>query len=107
MSTADTIVNRAINVALFNKRSDINSNVLRASLDAIADDWPKREDAGMLNLYLVHDCRSLAKALNAIADAAEAWDEDEDEERARMLALANTPEAQQARDDDFGGVQRG
>lgn len=71
----DALVERAIAVAPEHTRTD----VIDSTISAIAEEWPTDNAAGIHNyaLYLIHDCRDLAKQLNAIADIAEGegWEE--------------------------------
>lgn len=112
MSTtnARSVIKRAIATA--QRDTDINLEGLRITLAAIADEWPYEHSVEMFNLYLVHDCRSLAKTLMAIADAAEQWDNSDpkpsrptpmDRAVTDGLRLGAGVHAQQARDNDTGG----
>lgn len=107
---ASNVVARALEVA--HRDDDVNIDVVHATITAIANEWPWKQDESMLNLYLVHDCRSLAKTLMAIADAAEQWDNSDpkpsrptpmDRAVTDGLRLGAGVHAQQARDNDTGG----
>lgn len=44
---------------------------LLTTLKLISEDWPMEHDKGTYAMYLMHDCRDLAKMLTLVADEAE------------------------------------
>lgn len=75
-SDIDALVERAIATVPEHARTDVIDSTISAIADTL---WPTDNAAGFHNyaLYLIHDCRDLAKQLNAIADIAEGegWEE--------------------------------
>lgn len=44
---------------------------LLAALKLISEGWPMERNAAVYAMYLMHDCRDLAKMLTLVADEAE------------------------------------
>lgn len=76
MEDLETVLSRAVRVAEdAGTEQYCEPELLVKTLEAIGDEWPLRDNAiSTLHLYLIHDARGLARALNLIADEIEKWD---------------------------------
>lgn len=75
-TNVETIIARAQSMSRDSNTANVTKNLLLNVLYAVVDEWPSKDDEHMLNLYLVHDLRSLSHELQHIAAAYEAWDAD-------------------------------